>query len=624
MKRFIALLLVLVLGLPAFGGCGFPKDDKKNNDPNTLTLTMATGRNENVIAAMIEKFPEINFDINYYAGGNTSTYLGEEITHGDTGDLIFYTVFTALEEQTKNLLDLSGYNFLGNLKPEILNSLDVDGAIYQVPGPLEVRCMAYNKTMFREKGWDVPKNFDEQIALIEKIRMENPEITPIVSPMSAAFSFLVPTVYAQAGYLSSPEGYRWSQDFFSGNASFGTGMNEGFTAVERLIDAGAFAPDQYANSTDCDAALIDHTAAFQMIWSGIAALDDAAKAANSTDEFGLIPFYGIHEGTSTIGYSPSSLWSLGAHLGEKGNEKKLENGLKVMAWLASAEGQALLRANSGQLPVTKEGFDVDPRVDEMMSFGANGFKALGLYAGYEHLIVEAGTVIQNAIASGSSEGMRENATQIADNLNKEYLLTKDTAGYAHLAEDINEAETTQLVADILFNTGLGDFALSTHTGGKNGVINANGTAGKLYAGGIKTSSMLIINANRRMLVTTIDLTGAEIRTLLEQGKGLYEDEWKVYKGTAEMAKDPSSLPQEYFEYYWSGIDVTMKKGKVTSIKLNGTELSNTETYTVVFAQYDYPREFMDKAVVTKMLVSDAMIAYCEKNPEIAKPNVLRK
>ncbi len=143
----------------------------------------------------------------------------------------------------------------------------------------------------------------------------------------------------------------------------------------------------------------------------------------------------------------------------------------------------------------------------------------------------------------------------------------------------------------------------------------------IYAGGINSQDVTTLISQSKMVVTTLELTGAEVRTMLEQGKGMYDTEWEAWHKEEPFADNSDDLPQEYFTYYWSGLDVAMKDGKVTSMKLNGQELSDTETYTVIFTERDYPRAFRDAAVKSELMVQDMLINYFMKTPEINAPEV---
>ena len=51
----------------------------------------------------------------------------------------------------------------------MLNSIARDGKLYYLPGPAQVRGIVYNKTLFEEKGWKVPNDFNSFIALCRTI-----------------------------------------------------------------------------------------------------------------------------------------------------------------------------------------------------------------------------------------------------------------------------------------------------------------------------------------------------------------------------------------------------------------------------------------------------------------------
>ncbi len=625
MKRVISAFLVLVILAFALIGCSGQQNDTSANDPNTLTLVIGHQQHTALLEAMQKKFPDINFEFEYYSGGNHSYYLSERITHGDAGDLIFYTVFTSLEEHTSQFYDLSGTSLISALNDDVIPMLDVNGSIYQIPGPLDTRCISYNKTMFAEYGWEIPQNFDELVELVKQIRIDAPDITPIASAGQAAYYFSIPAAISQAGFLSTSDGYKWEQAFFKGEASAKEGFEEGLIGTQRLIDAGAFDAEKYDGLWNLETAMINREAAMNIQWAGINNLFVASESGSTTDEFGLMPFFGLNEGDRVIVFNTTGAWSINRRLGEAGNEKKLENALKVMEWITSEEGQELLRTNKTQIAVTKANFEMDPRIAKLLEFTENGYKAPMMYTGYEHMLVESGNCVAQAALNKDSNGMADSFVQTADSLNKEFSENKDVSAYeSYLKDDLNNAQTVQLMTDILLGTGMGDFALSTHTGKYNGISNYYGTAGSLYSGGISSQDVTTIMAASKLMVTTLELTGAEVRTLLEQGKGMYEEEWSAWHHEEPFAENADELTQEYFAYYWSGLDVTMKDGKVTSMKLNGTELSDTETYTVVFTQNDYPRAYRDSAKLSELLVQDMLVNYFTKTPEVKAPEVLRK
>lgn len=613
LKKFISIVLVGMLVLSMLIGC--QSGVKKNEDDNTLTVTIAANRATEFCDAMVKKFPEINFEFDYYYGENMSGYLTEVINHGDGSDLIYYTQMTNKESFAEHLLDLSGYPFIGNLNDEILTLLNVDDKIYQIPAPLEVRCIIYNKTLFAEKGWKIPENFQELVALCKQIRAEEPGITPIATSLGGeGYPFLMVSILSQCGKLSTPEGLQWEKDFFAGEASIEEGMSEGLTMTEQLIDAGAFDPEPYIGKWNCNEQMVKREAAMEFHWANMLSFMEAINQEGVTDEFGFLPFYGLNEGEKLVGFASSLTWSLNKKLGEEGNEKKLENALKVMEWITTQEAQQALSSNQGQIPVIKGVTNelIDSYMAELWELSKNGYKANGLYIGYEHIIVDATATVKEAMFARTSEGMRKNFVETCDLLNRKFLAGDMSEAYGILKEDFSSEEIAQLHVNMLHELNLGDFAMVTRSGRKGTILNTRGATGSLYAGSVTMEDIRVILSDAGGFVTTIELTGAQVKELLENGK----------KATKKIV-DTDGNESANFEYYWAGIDVTMEDNNVTSVKLNGKELDDNTVYTVVFEEDDYNEELSSNAVVSDRLVSDSLVDYVKKNTPLTPPKVLR-
>ncbi len=596
MKRSWSLILVIAMLLALLAGCS--SEDSKQD--NTLTLNVGynnAGEVTKLVEAMQLAFPDINFDIHWHVGDNPGNFQMNKVRNDDASDIIFYPNFTDLEIDTSRMLDLSGYSFVGNLSDEVLNVMNVNGGIYQIPSNLEVRCIAYNKTLFEENGWDVPTNYSELLSLVKQIRAEKPELTPIAMGALPIFSFNLVATMSQASSLFTTDGQAWEQSFFAGEASIADGFADGLTMMEELIDAGAFNFKNSIGKSQVEDQLVNREAAMYAIWIGTQDLLDAFDGQNTTDELGLIPYYGISGEDTIVGYRASIMWSLNKKLADKGNEKKLENALKVTEWFLSAEAQSYM---DGQIPVVKNSMEVDSRVTGLLQLAEGGYQEHTPYMGYEHIIPNIGQLIQQAVLAGSSEGMREKIITVADRLNAAQVANGGKTGIAALKGDCDEGQTAQIAADALQSSGLGDFALITHTGKVNDSVNSWGASGNLYEGPVSLSDMtaLIMGIKANLTVPTVELTGAEVKTLLENGKVIGE---------------------EAFPYYWSGIDVTLDGDKVTSVKLGGTELDDNATYTVVFSPNDYPAAYKEKAVSSEQLLLALVQSYFQNNPQVETP-----
>ena len=83
----------------------------------------------------------------------------------------------------------------------------------------------------------MPQNFEELKALVEVIREAG------IDPVSAQFKlpgngFFDVFTMAKTGFLSTPEGRRWEQDFKNGDATAAEGLSAAVEAIQELIDCG--------------------------------------------------------------------------------------------------------------------------------------------------------------------------------------------------------------------------------------------------------------------------------------------------------------------------------------------------------------------------------------------------
>ena len=195
MKKLTAVLLTALMLLSVFAGCS--KEEKE--DPNTLTVNVGMLTPVPFLEGLKEEFPEINFVYEYYHGANQTEYQAQRLSHGEATDIIMHSVIFNKEVAEANLVDLSGYTFLGNFDNALLNSIAKDGCVYQVPGPVSTRCILYSKTFFAEMGWEAPSSFQELLALVSQIRADAPEVTPLAMGMVApGYPFSIVTVWPNA------------------------------------------------------------------------------------------------------------------------------------------------------------------------------------------------------------------------------------------------------------------------------------------------------------------------------------------------------------------------------------------------------------------------------------------
>lgn len=165
-------MLLLLTACTSKGGSDPAADilTQKIPDPARIPITVLV-KNAFTIntleLAAEERFP--NLDI--IQVGNYSSNMGTleyetRLAHGDLTDLVMTWPLEIGEEDWEDqLMDLSALSFTSRYNTSMLNTISRDGNLYYVPGPSQIRAILYNKTLFREMGWQVPSDFEGFLSL---------------------------------------------------------------------------------------------------------------------------------------------------------------------------------------------------------------------------------------------------------------------------------------------------------------------------------------------------------------------------------------------------------------------------------------------------------------------------
>lgn len=615
-KRLSALALIAGLCLTLFGcqADGPGGNQEANNDPNTLTVTLV--RDNGVILALEEQFPDLNFEVEHYKGANASGYLLKHLQNPDAmPDLYIGTFFPEPELQRQSLLDLSGYGFLNRFQTGFVNNSSIDGQVYLLPCCYQLHFYVYNKTLFEEHGWEKPANHRELVSLVEQIREEVPELIPISLPgRLPGYSFQYFNYFSQCDFLSTPDGVEWKKNFKAGKASAAEGLGEGAELLQELIDVGAYDPSlSDLSNAGCLEQFVRREAAMAYVCGGYRTLNSALETGS--DEYGAFPFMGKTEDSKVVGVPIARYLGLGKQLGDKGNEKKLENALRVMDYLCTPEGLKLIDSTIANtlLPLKNSGEEeLNPLYRDVYDDVQRGYIATPMYVGYTDIIVESGWAVRDALLGKIP---MNDALKVFDERKALSIAQGGDIYVGEVKERLTNAEAAQFAANLYLDTGLGEIALVS--GGPvaySGYVgNPAGVCGVMYEGKIAEDEANI-NLPYNCKFATVKLTGQQIKTLLEDG----------ITRTGEFGE------QESFDYYWSGMDVAMEDGNVLSMKLDGQEVEMDQTYTVVMNEGSYSQEIAETAEVTVYEDFPDTTTYFKKwlamdgNFLIEKPEILRK
>ena len=631
-KRLLAAMLALMTAAGLLTGCGTLNKTEAvsselfTGDPDAIRI-FVWGNSEHK-DILPEKFPDIKFDFYEYNGMNITSSIAKLLERNELGDIHINSLQVTDEVAKEHLMDLSGMSVCSKYEPSMLNQYDIDGAIYQLPGSVSVRCILYNKDMFEENGWKEPQNFDELAALCRQIREETPDITPIVmGGASCGYYFTAMTTFSQCEYLYTPEGADWAKKYAVGEAGAAEGFASGFEMMQELIDARAF--DYEKNQGLWDKELFQKRmdtgeAAMMFLWGSQDAV--AKEIENSSTEYAVMPFR-KRDGTAFLSNTVSYNISLSKQLEEKGNEKKLEDAKRVLDWLSSGEGIYAITNDSSTsiFPLKDEGNPLSFKLyQDLWTENTDCIKAPMLYAGYEDVLIPTGEYIMEAVrVNGSLDGI----TDMMDEIHKKYLQDgNEGIQVGSFTRDFTHKETLQLLAEMLQEMGSSDISMVSDGIVKDGVSNNSGGHLNFYEGALAEEqlSCTIPGNNQVTPCVQMTLTGAQIRMLVETGKHVVMHENSKtghYLDSAEGA-----IASGYFDYYWAGMDVSMTDGKVSSMTLDdGREITDGESYTVTFAPTDYTDgvEASGNPVKLDFFVKDALRSYIKAHSPVNPPEVCR-
>lgn len=251
MKRTLALLLCAIIAL-GLSGCGDKKtvgmaDNEivtyNKVDPKKTTLFISTTGND-YISNLNRAFEQANPDVQIETivmtlGAGTSRPMANQVINGDAPDIMYVAAgaFTP-DESEKYFENLSSNAIVQRYQNEALNRIAANGNIYFLPGPSSITCMLYNNTLFEQYGWQVPKTFDEFVALCLKIREDtNGTVQPWNPNAKYETNFnAVTTAFVYEELFGGVENRRWYNEFCAGRETFAGHMEPYYEMIQTLID----------------------------------------------------------------------------------------------------------------------------------------------------------------------------------------------------------------------------------------------------------------------------------------------------------------------------------------------------------------------------------------------------
>lgn len=275
----VACTALLSSSLPVIASDTAPNEDVTGS----LTIwehgTSFESSLESIIEGFQEKYPNVDVEYEIKDGATYYSILATAIQSGEAPDL-FWTNGTAtqnMQDYVNNdiLMDLSDLDF-SDLTEDSMKLATVDGKVYSVPWlTMDTRACFYNKDMFSENGWEVPKTFSEFEALLEK------EKDAGYIPISFA-----PTGFGGVLFVFEPVLSAMDPEYTKGLADYSVKLTDqpAADAFLKLLEWGdkGYYGDNYKGVTDGSAVLLTFTMGKAAMYIG-GSWDMASIEANNPD-----------------------------------------------------------------------------------------------------------------------------------------------------------------------------------------------------------------------------------------------------------------------------------------------------------------------------------------------------
>lgn len=598
----LTAIFIITLSLLLFlTGCSASDTDKSED----VLTQKAASKGKTQITVLVkyaftinefEKAVEKQFpDIDLVQVGNYTRNMGTEeyaarLEHDDIPDIVMtWPLDVGREYWSDRLLDLSGMEFSSRYNTSMLNDISTDGKLYYLPGPAQVRGIVYNKTLFKEKGWEVPKDYEGFLELCKTIEasgirsiqlgFQNQEV------LDTAF-----VGYNFGNYFSRPQDLEWMDNYNQGIGSFGEQFGGALDVFQQMTDAGVW------KASDLE---IDYSEREKMLFTRQCAMvEDSSLMAKmgysqtgTSDEFALMPFFNPGSNNDWARLYMVCYIGLNKHLAEPENKDKYDLVMEIMNYISTVEGQKMLSADTGAMYSSL--IDATPPdVPEIEAL----IPALnqGRYAVFPTLGNAQGALREGLAGMLKGTLTKEDVIRMADEQNLFPPVTESPKLLGEASESFSLTDTGNFVADAMRTWGDCELALYLDNG-KDGNYNGKGISGRIYAGDITTSDidriMPDLKANDSGALWKASISGEDLLAVLENSVSVENNQtgWFYYFSGLKMEFDPTAEPGNRVK-------------KITAS--DRSAIDPARNYTIVVTEGSVPEEYLQNCSKTDSLSYD--------------------
>ena len=267
-----------------------PAADSASDEAVTLTVlagqsTTDAGIEDMIDEALAAKYPEITLEWECVDWGNDFQPKMQQYMQSGLPDIMIGKAQDVATYAPQGILGEIDGTYLDKGLDAARENVTIDGRTYGLVYNALYQGVYYNKTMFAENGWEVPKTQEELQAIIDDCKAKG--ITPFASHMVDTWSIGNVTMQFMMNDVFNNDPV-WGDKFRAGEVSFSDdkAAQTAYT-YNKLIYDNTYPETFSTEQTDCDAKMVMGEAAMKV--SGSWSIQNFLDIDESFD-FGIFPF----------------------------------------------------------------------------------------------------------------------------------------------------------------------------------------------------------------------------------------------------------------------------------------------------------------------------------------------
>lgn len=263
---------------------------KADDEPVTLTVlagqsTTDAGIEDMIDEALAEKYPNITLEWECVDWGNDFQPKMQQYMQSGLPDIMIGKAQDVSTYASQGVLGEIDSTYLDRGLDAARENVTIDGKTYGLVYNAMYQGVYYNKAMFKENGWEIPKTLDDLQAIIDDCKEKG--ITPFASHMVDTWSIGNMSMQFAMNdvFNKTPD---WGDKFRAGEVSFSDSEDmQNALNYNKLIYDNTFEDTFSTEQTDCDAKMVLGDAAMKV--SGSWSIQNFLDIDENFD-FGIFPF----------------------------------------------------------------------------------------------------------------------------------------------------------------------------------------------------------------------------------------------------------------------------------------------------------------------------------------------